>query len=205
MWQVRSVLIACLAWYQSGRHGRPAEEPSYYSTMEDSSFFTNVKQSCIDACCYWRTVCNIFLYLRNGRQNGNEPMHGHDGHNIDENQEFYDTIDSRDVDTDGDNLVLPLSNDSEMRNRRQGAPPRYPIEDESQNPVPDFAEGNREDTEVGTVDVTIYQEFVLLFWHQWESLNQLPLNIETVEMDDDRLNLDIALDSDPDNSIFLTQ
>ena len=50
-------------------------------------------------------------------------MHGHDGHNIDddeENEEFYDTIDSRDVDTDDDNLVLPLSNDSEMRNRRQG-------------------------------------------------------------------------------------
>ena len=110
--------------------------------------------TCIRSCA--RTVYNLFTY---------EDV---DPHNVEEeNEEVYDTI------TPTDTLVNNDNNDgSQMRNRRQGVPPRYEGEHESQNQEydtiedsrecvtePDSTDENREDTrELGIVGMIVYSD-----------------------------------------------
>ena len=163
VWLVRTVWIAGVAWYRSGRYQH------YYSV---------IKQSCTDLCCYPGTVPDFLLNLRNRTRNSNQPICedvlGPDPqNNEEENEEFYDTI---------DNIETVVNNDtndgSQIRNRGQGVSPIYVGEDESQNheyedptepdsteengegpAEPGSTEDNRDDTrEVGTVGMTNYSD-----------------------------------------------
>ena len=142
-----------MTWYRSNIRRDPSEDTHHYERISWIYSYCNIGKFCNDS-GIGKFCHSLQKFFARNNEETYEDVLGSDGLSEEgEDEEFYESIDRLD---DNVNIsgILPLSDSSQMRNRRQGVPARYPAEED--NLIHD--ESNDDTPELGRVDITTYAD-----------------------------------------------